>query len=537
MAGPSTALRAGRLPPSSWLLAIGLALVALLYTYGLDRAPVYIGGDEAHFVSHAHAIATTGRDLNGNRFPLFVKITDLLVPNNSSRIWYQPVLFYLLALDFTVLPVSEWSARLPTTLIAVLNIVLVYLIARQLFAGRRFAIAAAAMLAMTPAHFILSRQALDYICPLPIVLGWAWLVLTYLRTPRPALLVAAGLLLGVGVYTYISSWLAMPFLAAVMLLITRPRLSVAAAAATGCAAPILLVVPWLWTHPEMLTDTIARYRLADAAAPAGSGSSLAGFNLGERVTVYWDYFNPSFLFFAGGSNPTMATGGVGVFLLPIAVFLIAGLYALARERSATGAVLVTGLVAAPLPIVLTMPQAPDFSIARAFTLVPFGILIAAAGFEFLFRQAAAPARTAAMLLLLAMPLQFGVFLRDYFTAYQVRSAARFDPMATREVMAQVLASEASGPASPILFGDDLDDKSVRWRFYALKLGRADLWQRARDFNAASFDPETVPPGSLLVLYANDPAIARLTATERVVRFAEVAGAGGTVTAALLRRVE
>ena len=55
-----------------------------------------------------------GHDLNGTRFPLFIKITDLLVPNNSSRIWYQPLLFYLLAADFLIFPVSEWSARLPT---------------------------------------------------------------------------------------------------------------------------------------------------------------------------------------------------------------------------------------------------------------------------------------------------------------------------------------------------------------------------------------------------------------------------------------
>ena len=82
---------------------------------------------------------------------------------------------------------------------------------------------AAALMALTPAHFIMSRQALDYICPLPFVLGWLLCLLTYFDTGRTAPLVAGGLLLGVGAYTYISSWMVMPFLAALTLLLARPR--------------------------------------------------------------------------------------------------------------------------------------------------------------------------------------------------------------------------------------------------------------------------------------------------------------------------
>ena len=116
---------------------------------------------------------------------------------------------------------------------------------------------------------------------------------------------------------------------------------------------------------------------------AGRGT---GFNLSERLTVLWDYFNPSFLFFAGGSNPTMATRQAGVFLLPIAIFLLIGIYALIKERSRAGMVLLAVFVAAPVPIALTMPDAPSYSIARAFTLVPFGVLIAAAGCVHVFRH-------------------------------------------------------------------------------------------------------------------------------------------------------
>lgn len=115
------------------LFGLVLALTSVLYASGLDIAPFYIGGDEAHFAGHAQSIADTGRDLTGSRLPVFVRISDPLVPNNSTQIWYQPFLFYAMALGFKVFPVTEWSTRLPTVLIGILDVFLVYAIGRRIF--------------------------------------------------------------------------------------------------------------------------------------------------------------------------------------------------------------------------------------------------------------------------------------------------------------------------------------------------------------------------------------------------------------------
>lgn len=519
-------------------MAAVIGLAALLYTYGLDRAPVYIGGDEAHFVSHAYSIANTGQDLNGTRWPLFIKITDLLVPNNSSRIWYQPLLFYVLAAEFRVLPVDEWSTRLPTTAIAVVNIWLVYLVARRLF-GPRAGIVAAFLLALTPAHFIMSRQALDYICPLPFILGWLLCVLIYLQEQRPAWLYAAGLLLGCGAYSYISSWAVMPFLAMLTLMVARPPLRRSAAFLFAAALPVTLVVLWLWREPQILVDTLSRYRFGSESAH-GLGEqlrSLAGMNLTERLTIFWDYFNPSFLFFAGGANPTMATSRIGVFVMPVAIFLVAGLARLLRRRSPEGLLLLVACLAAPLPIALTMPDAPGYSIARAFGLVPLAVLIAAGGCAMGLDSERRAIRVATAVLLAVVPLQFGGFLRDYFSDYQPRSAPRFDPVAIRDVLPVVAAIDRQQAVPAILFSDDLDDKSVRWRFYTLKEGRDDLWRKARYFDADRLDCATTDADTLLVLYAGDSRIARLTNDGHCRAVADVTSVSGTPAATILRRVE
>src|SRR5882762_7562651 len=137
---------------------------ALLYAHRLEFAPPHLEIDEVLIAVDAHAIATTGRDLRGELLPLYSQ--------TAEHSWYQPFVIYLTTLVLTVLPLSEWAIRLPTVGIGILNIVLIYFVGRQLFESELFGIGAAALLALTPAHFIHSRYGMDYIYPLPFILAW-----------------------------------------------------------------------------------------------------------------------------------------------------------------------------------------------------------------------------------------------------------------------------------------------------------------------------------------------------------------------------
>ncbi|MGH9200358.1 MAG: hypothetical protein ACRD2A_03880, partial [Vicinamibacterales bacterium] len=64
------------LPLAAVVVVLGLATAA--YVFDLRHTPVYFGGDEAHFANHGYSLATTGRDLSGNKFPLFVNLCDPL---------------------------------------------------------------------------------------------------------------------------------------------------------------------------------------------------------------------------------------------------------------------------------------------------------------------------------------------------------------------------------------------------------------------------------------------------------------------------
>lgn len=516
-------------------LAALLLATAVVYSSSLDSAPVYVAPDEAHFAAHAGALAEHGTDLNGHRLPVFFRITDPLIPADAMRVWYQPTLFYLLAATFAFLPVTEASARLPVVALGVANVFLMFLVGRRLFKSDRVALLGAAALAMTPAHFLFSRQAVDYICPLPVVLGWLWCLLGYQATRHQRYLTGAMLLLGAGLFTYISSWAVMPLLGVLTLVAVKPPRRSVIQAVVAFALPTIALLPWLLQHDQVLSDIVARYGLvAPAGTLANSTRSWLDFNLAERVSLYWNYFNPSFLFFAGGGDLMMATSRAGVFLLPLAPLVAWGTYTLWKRRSVEAAVLLCGFYAAPLPIVLALPETPQSSIGRALTMVVFGVLIAMIGAQALWHRSTVSARAGVVALLLLMPLQFLMFRADYLSAYQERSAVRFDPFAMRDVMGAILDIERRTAVPLILINDDGDNKAIRWKFYTLKHQRTDLWSRTKYFRVDALDSAGPPMGSLLLMAANDPRSDKLLAAG-CSKIAVVDGRGGQPATDIFRR--
>ena len=124
-----------------------LIACGLLYTHALDRAPVYLGGDEAHFAIGGDAVAKSGRNVNGDRWPLFFNLADPLgdpVKMPWGDTWYHPMLFYLIAIALKFVALSEAAVRLPNALIGgVLTPFLIYGAARRMRFGFSGAIAAA----------------------------------------------------------------------------------------------------------------------------------------------------------------------------------------------------------------------------------------------------------------------------------------------------------------------------------------------------------------------------------------------------------
>ena len=477
------------------VLVLAFALVAALYLFDLSNAPVYFGGDEAHFAAIGHSLATTGRALNGDLLPLFVNLADPLgePPMPWGDTYYHPFLFYLDALVMLVAPPTIAVARFPVAVIGgVLCPLLLFAVARRIIGQPLPALIAAMVMALSPVFVILSRQALDYILPVPFVLAWLWLLDASLRARTGKHVVWAGVVLGAGCYSYIASWAVMPMLLAVSWAIWwraglgwRPIVM----SAVAFAIPLSIAPLWIALHPQMLQDTLARYTMPPDVPKTPFLPTL--------LTLV----DPVVWFVRGGPIPTTATARSGVVLIPVAAMLAAGAFVLARRRDWRAAVIVLGVAIGLLPAAV---KGEPGMVQRAMYVLPFIALAAGFGFAWLWQSRAG--RRFAALLLAACAIQFGYFYFDFFTHYKFRSAFYYDPVAFRDVADQLI----DGPPAPAYyFTTDVDDASVKWRFYTTLEGRTDLL--ARTHYVARDERPAAVPGSVLVTYDDSARIAALVA--------------------------
>lgn len=525
-----------------WLPCLAVVVAtAAVYFHALTSTPIYLGGDEAHSAVEAYSIATTGRDHSGAFLPLFVNVENPLADRHDGDRWWQPYFIYLQAAALKVLPLAEWSVRLPSILLALLNVALAYAVAARLFGGVLFPVIAALMLATTPVHLIFGRMALDYFAPVTFTLGWLYFLVVFLDGGPLSAVAWAGLVLGFGVYSHISAWVFMPlFVVLTWIAVVWARRQPIAAVSIVTVAFLLPLLPfYLWTqsHPEMIGALLGSYQssfMAQLSFLQKVRELLNYTNVQDKVSIYWDFFNPSFLFLAGGSNLSLSTRIVGVLLLPMSVFLVAGVHRIFTDAQARviGTVLVIGVLAAPIPAVL---RGESQAIQRELVMVPLAVFIAMFGVIALLHHRTMLVRLVSMLLLAAMPLQFGWFVRDYFGDYQKRSAYWFDPVAFRDVADRLLAEDEKASVPAVYLSGDLDDGSTRWLFFLWKHHRENLWPRTREFDPAHLQPGEVPAGSLMVLYANDPRVPGFIGSGQFAVQHTIVHIGGAPSAVILRK--
>jgi 4-amino-4-deoxy-L-arabinose transferase-like glycosyltransferase len=577
---------AGRL-----LLVTIVALSAWLYGRRLDFAPPHIQIDEVLISLDGYAIATTGRDLRGERLPLYSQ--------TAEHSWYQPFVIYITAAALSVLPFTEWAVRVPTVCIAVIDIALMFLVAKRLFGSDLVAAAAAGMLALSPAHFIHTRYGMDYIYPVPFILGWLFCVVHYLDRRRARVLVAGTAILGLGFYSYIASIVMMPvYLGLTWLLLWRERAPrrLYWQTAGGFLPWLVPFLVWLARHPSAYAATVEKYGLYDAQqlnAAQGLRSAIGLTSISVRLSQYWDYYNPAFLFFGSGTKVMFSTSLAGVFLIAVAPLLAVGVWRAVQERRSIDLVILIGFVTAPLAALIVQEENAIF---RALALLPFGVLLAARGFDYLWSAAdkhfspmfrplgvlavvaggayaawavllagrstrsALPLIVVGVIVLLAarasrpaqwrivalglvalMLVQFRWFQSDYFADYRVRSSSWLGGNIGGALEAII---ERAGAETPGIYFSTLKssagqvdgrDQYMRdyWRFYLTKHHREDLLARTH-----SFAPDAVTQlasGSLVLANVGDGGIERLVAERQLAQVAEIPELDGSTFFMVLRR--
>jgi 4-amino-4-deoxy-L-arabinose transferase-like glycosyltransferase len=359
--------------------AIAAAAIAVLlaaagvYFWKLGSAPLYLAPDEAIIANDAFSLARTGRTLDGTFLPLYVFV-------EVSRNWFMPAIYYLQAIFLQVLPLSEAAIRIPSVVVALVTMALAMAVARKAIGREMSILIAAIVLACAPAFFILSRYALDYTYPLPLILAWLYAVLTAFERPRAiGWFLVAGMCLGIGFYTYISSMVMMPVYAALtigaMLIKKRSRVEIVAFAA-AFAVLLTFFAVWAVQHPQAFQQTAQRYGLVESRQQATATGLVSTFDFIAMANRYRNFFGIEFLFKLGDVYLPFSTRTTGVFVPAAGVLLGIGIVVALVRRTLASTLILLGFLTAPLAASILVEEG---AIRRSAAMLIFGALLAAIG--------------------------------------------------------------------------------------------------------------------------------------------------------------
>lgn len=447
--------------------------------------------DELQFSLQARAIAESGHDLAGRAFPVF--FTEPEFPPGRD-----PVLIYFTAAVLQVLPFSQETVKFSVALIGILNVVLMFFVGWKLLGNPWLGLLAAAMLALTPIHFIRSRLVLSPFTSIPFVLGWALALSIYLRSgSRRALLVSIASAT-LSMYSYLACVVMAPIYLAIALWIAvrREGWKIVTPVAITVVVLIAPMAIWYATHPERYSQLVEAYRLYGSGTASVPTPVLApGTPVGPQrwISLVWQFMSPDFLFLSGDSSLINSTRTAGLFPIAFAVLILAGVWKAATANDAGLKVVLIGLVTAPLASVLS----GAVEMNRIMFVIPFGVLIATAGAWSLLSRGAAW-RIACVVLLATIPIQFAGFHRHYINDYPQQAGKWFGGNVRDAVL------EASHGGGPVYLSARIPFVNRYWSFYAPNGGRD---REVRFFTEAPID---APPGSRVACPYGEPSCGALS---------------------------
>lgn len=268
--------------------------------------------------------------------------------------------------------------------IAALSLLLLVLLARRYFLDARMAAICCVLFIAMPVVWSSVANSSSYLPLLPLATAWLLSVNEFLTSRKPRWITAAAVVLAAMPYVHLAGIVMAPVYAAITLLaaITPPwqrRASLVFVAVLG-----VLSAPWLLsmarTAPPM-AEAIQAHGLYDTGRfniLQGLREMTSWVGLTVRSEVYWDCFNPAFLFLGkGGLLSSLLRPEV--FVLPLAIPLVWGLaqYARAPQRSIDWIVLAALLAAPAVTALLAQPPVA----ARLLLLTPAAALISARPFR------------------------------------------------------------------------------------------------------------------------------------------------------------
>lgn len=335
-------------------------LTVLLYGFRLTASPV---------TPEESAFNTQGQTLRAGATPLFFHLRD--------EHWLQPLAVYANA-AMRAIGGDDMAGRIASAAIGAANVGLVFLIAHLVTGRAWIGMVSALLLIATPAHWSLAQRGTDAIFPVPFILLWLWNVILFLKRDSMRSLAMAAAALGACVYSHPAAPLTAAFLWTLTLVVARRRNRVRLFTATLVfGAAWLPAAWWFFRHPDTYADTFGRWFIfaAHARDPlAGLQAQINSNTLGVRASLYWGFWDPSWLFFA-------ATDTAAPMLMITLPLIVLGIVSCLRQADrSVGAIVLGGALIVPVAgATLGLPH----YMPEAAAVLPILALVSGLGVDYL----------------------------------------------------------------------------------------------------------------------------------------------------------
>lgn len=419
----------------AFIFIVILAAFLRLYTLGSIPNGLYI--DEVAIGIDALSIANTGHDMHGGpwRTTVFPSYGD----------YKLPVYIWLAAMSIRVFGATDFAVRLPSAIAGIGTVLLVYVLALDLFSKEKYvkliALLSAAMVTIMPWSILFSRTGFEAHIGQAFLLASAWIALRVWK--RPWLLVLSSLLGAIAVYSYFSVRFVFPVVLVGIFLfqIEKKHWKQQVLYCVGCLALFGLLVlpmansPYYTAMQSLRFSTKNILNTTNFVAETNRLRELGGntviarliyhrdvFMAKELIRHFADYLNFSYLFVDGDTNLRHGTGETGILLFGMFPLFVVGLFTLARKHKKLSCILLLWYAAALLPA--SVPYDTPHALRSLNALGVLGLILGIGTAEitvklwygsmiqkFLFAS-----------LVVFLSFNFLSFWHDYTTHYPQRSA-------------------------------------------------------------------------------------------------------------------
>ena len=398
-----------------FFLLVILILAFALRVYKLDSVPPSISWDEAAVGYNAWTIANYGKDEYGKLFPLYFR---------SFGEGKNPVDIYITSIFVKFLGLNEISTRLPAAVFGVLNVLLIFFLAKNLFASEQIALFSSLFLAISPYNIHFSRFNHEAnIALFFFMLG----IFLFLKSTKEH-----EILLPVAILSFITSFLSYnppklvaPVMLFVLLILYANRLLKNKLNVFILFLTLTLFILFIFTNKEILgTERIKQTALSNKQFEKTQLFKITGNSFLGRLELtaiqYWWHFTPKYLFIQGDKNPRLSSQMGEIYKIDV-IFLILGVLFLIHKKSREGVMLLTWAIVAPLPSAL-VAEAPHAG--RAMFMMGSWHILSALGFYFIFSLLRKSILKWGFLIGIIIILTFSLFryLNYYYGEYTKRYA-------------------------------------------------------------------------------------------------------------------